>query len=81
MCPSNLKIGHDDEEDEGDVEIKVFLGEARNTGPDLESLSPPGPESSRGVEGFFAAFEEAIEVNSDGRRALDGSGPEACGSK
>ena len=69
MCPSNPKIGHDDEEDEED-EIKLSPGEARNSESDPESLSPPVPEPS-----------EAIEVNSDGRRALDRLCPDVCGSR
>ena len=75
MYPSNLRIGHDDEENEGEredegeeVEIKPS-SEAETCGSDPVS-SPSEPEPSRKVEESFACFED---VCSDRGRALDGS--------
>ena len=80
MRPSNLKIGQCGGE-EGDVEIKLFPGEEKVAWSDPESFSSPELEPSGKIEEFFLAFEEAIEVSSDVRCALDGSCSEACGSE
>lgn len=83
MCPSNLRIGHDNEEggekleeEEGDVQMEPFPEEARTAG----SFSPPKPEPSGKIGEFFAVSEEAIGVNSGICRALDGSCPGVCES-
>lgn len=75
MYPSNLRIGHDDEENEGEREdekedVDIKSSEAKTCGSDLASFSPPEPERSRKVEESFTGFEVAC---SDRGRTLDRS--------
>ena len=75
MYPSNLRIGHDDEENEGEREdekedVDIKSSEAKTCGSDLASSSPPEPERSRKVEESFTGFEVAC---SDRGRTLDRS--------
>jgi len=87
VCPSNLRIGHDNEEDrekleeeEGDVEMEPFPEEAKTGGPGPGSFSPPEPEPSGKIGKFFAVSEEVIEVSSGVGRAFDGSYSGVCES-